>query len=100
MKETLILVADPEIPRTVRGAGKHNSARPGDYGNKPIILKEGNSAIREDPDSPAIVLREGLKVRPGAGARGLCPWQRVTPDLAVFQSGQTIGAANPDTSIL
>src|SRR6478609_3525731 len=59
MKETLILVADPEIPRTVPGARKHQSARHGAYANKPAILKVGNPATRKDPDSPAIVLSEG-----------------------------------------
>jgi hypothetical protein len=129
MQETLILVADPEIPRTVRGAGKHLSVLHGVYENKPAILKVGNPARHRNPNSPAIVLSEGLHspirqsatgylahgaedarlarrdtpaeflFSPDADAHGLCASLTVNRNLVVIPSVQALIRGQPNASI-
>src|SRR4051812_47854915 len=60
MKQTKILVGDPKISPTVLCDGLHGRAGNRAYGNKPAILKIGDSARRRGPDSPATVLKERL----------------------------------------
>ena len=57
--ETIILLDDPEAPVAFFGNGTHHSARHRAYGSKSAILKPRNPAKRRDPDSAAIVLKEG-----------------------------------------
>jgi hypothetical protein len=129
MNETLILVADPDTPRTVSGAGKHLFAWHCAYANKPAIIKVGNPARREDPNSPAIVLGEGVhfliwqstagyladgaedarlarRRKPaepmfslGVDAHGLCASLTVNCNLAVIPSVQAATRAQPNASI-
>ncbi len=94
MKKTLILVADPEIPRTVASDGMHDPARRAVYGNKPAILEVGNPSSRGDPNSSAIILKEG----------GCIVWQSavslaVDRNLAVIPSVQAIGSTEPNAAI-
>src|SRR5258708_26395021 len=61
MNQTAFLVANPEIPRTFFGDGMHYFAWHRADGSKPAILKIGNPARCRDPNSPVIVLKEGLQ---------------------------------------
>src|SRR5580704_17568083 len=59
MKKTVILVADPETPRSVPGDGKHLSTGHAAYGNESAILHVANPMKRGHANAPLIVLKEG-----------------------------------------
>src|SRR6266496_4625833 len=61
MKKSL-LVADPEIPRTLPLYGSHTSTWHAVQGNKPAIVEIHNAAPHENPNSPSIVLIQGLQL--------------------------------------
>src|ERR1700745_1208446 len=130
MKETLILDADPDIPRTAPDAGKNVPARHSVYGNKPASIKVDNPSRRNDPNAPAIVqsdrvycliwqsttgyLAHGAEdARParrrkpaellfsfGADAHGRCASLTINRNLAVIPSVQAINSAKPNASSL
>src|SRR6202035_4963832 len=62
MQETQILVGYPQTPCSVLGDGIHLSAGNGAYRNKPVILQVAEPSLRGDPNSPAIILKEGIGV--------------------------------------
>ena len=63
-KETVILVGDPHIPRTILADTMHEAAGNAAYGNKAAILQVANAAKRRDPDSPAMILKKGVGIEP------------------------------------
>ena len=60
--EKPFLMTHPDVPCTVLGEGKDDSVRYGCYGNKPVRLEKGNPALRSDPQLPATVLKEGMRL--------------------------------------
>src|SRR4030095_11448465 len=52
----------PDIAGTVLGEGICDSARNGRDGHKPVTLQEGNATLCADPNLPAIVLKEALRL--------------------------------------
>src|SRR4029453_9434355 len=60
--EKPLLMTHPDVPCTVVGEGIDDSVRYGCYGNKPVGLEKGNPALRPDPQLPASVLKEGMRL--------------------------------------
>src|SRR5678815_4942966 len=91
--EKPLLMTHPDVPCTVVGEGIDDSVRYGCYGNKPVGLEKGNPALRPDPQLPASVLKEGMRLvrQPTVFAIHL--------DLAVHPSIQPIRCADPKTAI-
>jgi hypothetical protein len=87
-------VAEPNIPRTVLGDGLHASQGRGAYGNEPAILEPGNPVRRGGPNSPAIILKEGLHIIIRQSVA--FPIYR---DLTVVPSVQAIKSAKPDAAV-
>ena len=53
---------DPDVPCTVVGEGKDDAVRYCCYRNKSVGLEKGNPAWRPDPQLPASVLKEGVRL--------------------------------------
>src|SRR6476620_621706 len=60
--EKPLLMTHPDVPCTVVGEGIDDSVRYGCDGNKPVGLEKGNPALRPDPQLPASVLKEGMRL--------------------------------------
>ena len=96
MKKTLILVADPEIPRTIPGDGMHLPPGTPLTGVKPAILKVRQVRRSEDTQiRSAIILKEGLGRSSGSPLASLA----VNRDLPVVPSVQAIRRAKPNAAI-
>ena len=93
MKETL-LVANPQISRAVSGDGVHLSGRHTAHRNKPAIIVVSDSAKRGDPNSPAFVLKERIRITRQSAVS--LPISRNPP---VIPSVQTISRAEPNAAI-
>src|SRR6266566_283957 len=95
MNKPLILVADPEIARTVPGYGVHDSTGHRPYGNEPAIFEVGKPAKSGDPNSPAIVLKKGLHGVVWQPSSSLA----VDRDLPVIPSVQAVVGAKPNAAV-
>src|SRR5271166_5275833 len=95
MKETVSGVADPEIPRTISGDGVYESVGHSADGNKPAILEIGKPAIRGNPDSPAVILKQG----PHHIVRQSTAPLAVDRNLPVIPPVQSIASAKPNAAI-
>src|ERR1700723_3640945 len=101
MKNTLMLVADPEIPRTVRGhrmhhgAGIRDSAGINIQGDKPAVLEVGNPAQRGRQNSPMIVLKQRLDtiIRQSISLS-------INGNLSILPSVQAIDSPQPNAAIV
>src|SRR5580693_7013751 len=93
MKKTLV-VANPETSRVTPGDGMSVLAGHTSYGNKPVILEVGNPATRGDPNSPAVVLKEGLHIL----IRQTTPLV-VNRNLPVVPPVQAMNRAKPNAAI-
>ena len=96
MKKTVILVADPEIPRAVPGDGMHVSAGHAADGNKPAILEVGDPAHAWRP--------KFARDHPERGTPTPSSWQStaslaVNRNLPVLPSVQAIDSAKPNAAI-
>src|SRR5580693_2172927 len=94
MKKTLLLIADPEITRTISRNGMPVFAGYASYGNEPSILKVGKPAIRGDPNAPPIVLKEGLRIICQSAAS-----LAVNRNSAVSPFVQAITSAKPNAAV-
>src|ERR1700739_4708198 len=94
MKETLVLVADPDIPRIVAGDGMELSGGHGAYGDKPAMLEIGNAARGGDPGPPAIILKKALRRIIGQSTVFLA----VNRNLIAIPPVQTSRRANPNAA--
>src|SRR5262249_6813758 len=96
LKETCILVGDPEILRAVLGDAMHGSARDTADWDKSVILQIAEFAQCGDPDSPAGILKKRIRSTsiefPVALVEG--------GNLPILPSVQTTSSSEPDTSIL
>src|SRR5277367_5702037 len=92
MKEIVILVGDPEIPGTVHGM--HDPARHATYGNKPAVLEVGKRASRRDPNSPAIILEERVRI-----IRQSTASLAIDRNLPVIPSVQAITRSQPNAAV-
>src|SRR5579864_9319559 len=63
LKETEI-VGDPQIPLTILGDRINRTPRHALDGNKPVILKVPELAGGGDPNSPAAILKKGVRRKP------------------------------------
>src|SRR5215510_10253246 len=61
LKETNILVSEPEVPRRVLGDGMHVSARNAPDRNKSVTLQIAECALRGDPNAPASILKKRIR---------------------------------------
>jgi hypothetical protein len=94
MNKAVVLVADPEILRSVPGDGMHLSAGHAVYRNEPAIIEVGDPAARGDPNSPAFVLKEGVYIAQQSPAS--LPINRSPPFIP---SVQPIESAKPNGAI-
>src|SRR6266700_1656776 len=95
MKKALILVADPETSSTVFGDGIHVSVRHGADAYKPAILEVGSPAKRGDPNSPTLILKEGLHKIIRQSTASLA----VNRNFAVLPSVQARTRSKPNAAI-
>src|ERR1700722_13433725 len=94
MKKTVILIANPKIPRAISGNGVHDSTGHSTHGNKPAILQVGNPAERGDPNSSALVLKEGKHITRQSAAS-----LAINRNPPVIPSVQAIESAKPNAAI-
>src|SRR5262249_51386857 len=112
MKKTEFLVGNPQIPCGVFNDRTRNSAGNGAYRNKPVIFKVAEPTNRGDPNSPAIILKQRMRVKSvelpvsfvAAGywlcaAPGLRAALAVNRNLPVIPSVQAVTGAEPDAAI-
>src|SRR4030095_15008125 len=95
LKETSILVGDPEILRRVLGDALHEAAGDAADGDKSVILQVANPVKSGNPNSPASILKKRIRSKaiefPVASVE--------SGDLPILPSVQTIAGAEPNASI-
>src|SRR5262245_48513925 len=84
----------------------HGSAGDSAYGNKVVILQVAEPVHSRDPNSPAIVLKESVRVQfiQLSGAFALAGQELYAPpsvvrNLPVHPSAQAAAGCEPDTSV-
>src|SRR5215472_1877807 len=60
-KKALILVGDPEIPRSVLGDAVHHAARNSSDRNEAAVLQVAQFPIGGDPNSPTTILKKRIR---------------------------------------
>jgi hypothetical protein len=89
VKETVLFVDDPQVPRIVFADGKHISAGNAADGSKPVMGQVANAAIRRDPDLPGSIQEKRLHPE----------FDTVRPQSSVTPSVQASTRANQNASI-
>ena len=110
--KTETLVGDPQITGSVLSDRSYRPAGNAFYRDISVILQIAESAKRRNPDSPAIILKKRIRVRPfkpavavvaaGVSPRvifGLRAVLTVNRDLTVNPSVQALVCGQPNTSI-
>src|SRR6185436_19025251 len=98
----------PDVSCTALGEGKDDSVRYGCYGNESVGLKKGNAVLCSDPQLPATVLKEGLRLTrqptvwnlPNRAARLRTPSPGESADWGATAHARASGAIHRDVALV